>query len=434
MKNNTRSTSVLPAVIVMCFLFSMISFVTGLQDPFGVIVRAQFHASNFMSQLGNAANFIAYACMGLPAGILLRKYGYKVTTLLAIAIGFVGVSITFLSGVVGMFWVYLTGAFVSGFSMCMLNSVTNPMLNTIGGGGARGNQFIQIGNSCNSLNATIVPVLVGYLIGEVSQDTCIADANPALFIAMAIFAIAFVTICIVPIPEPELEAARLRMEAHDYHEEKLGESIRATLRFRHFVLGAIAVWLYVGLEVSIANVTNLYLTSSEIGIIPAVSGTIVGTYWLLMLVGRMLCAIFGAKIKPNHLLTIVASACALLLLVGIAVGNRYQISFPSIDHQTLRLSLHLVPAASVFFVLCGLCTSVMWGTIFNLSTQDLGSHTSMASGLFMMMVFGGGMLPLIQSRLADAFGFIPSYIVPMLAVLYILWYALWGSRPKTEGK
>ena len=182
------------AIAIMFFLFMMISFVTGLQNPFGVIVKQQFSATNLMSQLGNAANFIAYAFMGLPAGLILSKKGYKFTALSAVAVGLVGVTITFLSGKAGNFGVYLLGAFVSGFSMCMLNTVVNPMLNTLGGGGNKGNQLIQWGGSCNSLAATICPVFVGYLIGEVSQDTKIADANPALFIAMGIFALAFIII------------------------------------------------------------------------------------------------------------------------------------------------------------------------------------------------------------------------------------------------
>ena len=154
------------AIGIMFFLFAMISFVTGLQNPFGVIVKSQFGASNLLSQLGNAANFIAYAVMGLPAGLILAKKGYKFTALASVLVGFIGVGITFLSGIFESFAVYLLGAFISGFSMCMLNTVVNPLLNTLGGGGNKGNQLIQWGGSCNSLAATICPVLVGYLIGD----------------------------------------------------------------------------------------------------------------------------------------------------------------------------------------------------------------------------------------------------------------------------
>lgn len=413
-------------IVIMFFLFGMISFVTGMQDPFGVIVRAQFHATNFMSQLGNFANFIAYACMGLPAGMLLKRFGYRITALTAVAIGFIGVTITFLSGVLGSFAIYLTGAFISGFSMCMLNSVVNPMLNTLGGGGSRGNQLVQWGGSCNSLNATIIPILIGYLIGTISKDTQISDANPALFIAMGIFAFAFIVLFFARISEPELEAAKANME----QQEKLGESIRQTLKYRHFVLGAIAIFLYVGLEVTIANVTNLYLTAPEIGVIPAVSGTIVGMYWFFMLCGRLTGGLIGGKVSTRGMLTTVLTVCILLLVVGMILGDRFLLPFPALDKTTFTFTLHDIPAGAVAFVLTGFCTSVMWGCIFNLSVEGLGKYTSVASGLFMMMVFGGGVLPLIQSHLADSMGYIPSYIVPLVAAVYMLWYTLFGSRPK----
>lgn len=124
MESTKQKSYVLP-IIMMFALFFMIAFVTGLQNPMGIIVKNQFGASNFMSQLGNAANFIAYAFMGLPAGIMLQRFGYKKTALAAIMIGFVGVLISYISGIVESFGVYLVGAFISGFSMCMLNTVVN---------------------------------------------------------------------------------------------------------------------------------------------------------------------------------------------------------------------------------------------------------------------------------------------------------------------
>lgn len=405
----------------MFFLFGMISFVTGLQNPFAIIVKEQFGVTNLMSQLGNAANFIAYACMGLPAGILLKKYGYKVTSLLAVGIGLMGVCITFYSGVAVNFWIYLTGAFISGFSMCMLNAIVNPMLNTIGGGGDRGNQLVQFGSSVNSLCATIVPVLLGYLIGTISRDTQIADANPALYIAMTTFTIAFVVILFTRIPEPELQSATT-----DTNDESLLEGLKKTLQYRHFVLGAVALFLYVGVEVSIANITNLYLTSSKIAILPSVSGTIVGMYWFFMLCGRLLGGILGGRVSPKAMLTCVASVAILFLGLGMLLGNSANIGFPTFNN--FHFVLCDIPLGVMFFVLCGLCTSVMWGCIFNLSIEHLGKRTGMASGLFMIMVCGGGVLPLIQSLLADKIGFIVSYIVPLAAIAYILWFALIGCR------
>ncbi len=411
------------AIGIMFFLFGMISFVTGLQNPMGIIVKSQFGASNAMSQLGNAANFIAYAFMGLPAGFILKKYGYKKTALAAVAVGFVGVLISFLSGQVESFAVYLTGAFVSGFSMCMLNTVVNPMLNTLGGGGNKGNQLIQFGGSINSLCATIVPVLVGYLIGDAASAK-ISDANPALFIAMAIFALAFVIIFCSAIPEPELETAKTA----SVKEEGTMESIKGALAHKNLVFGVIAIFLYVGIEVGIPNIANLYMTSPEVGISAAVAGTVVGIYWLLMLCGRLLGGAIGAKVSSKTMMTVVSSVAILFLALGIFLPGT-MVKFPAITSD-LSFSLELVPLGVVFFVLCGLCTSVMWGAIFNLAVEGLGKYTSIASGLFMVMVCGGGILPLVQGAVADAAGYINSYWVLIAALLYLLWFALMGSKIK----
>ena len=420
----SKKNSNVLAIAIMFFLFAMISFVTGLQNPMGVIVKSQFGATNAMSQLGNLANFIAYAFMGLPAGFILKKYGYKVTSLAAVAVGFIGVGISFLSGVAESFAVYLTGAFVSGFSMCMLNTVVNPMLNTLGGGGNRGNQLIQFGGSLNSLAATICPVLVGYLIGEVTADTAISDANPALFIAMGVFALAFVIILFSEIPEPELEAANTSSQP----QESTMQSVSKALSHRNLVFGVIAIFLYVGIEVGIPNIANLYMTSPEVGISAGVAGTVVGMYWLLMLCGRLLGGVIGGKVSSKVMMTVVSSLAIIFIIIGMFLPEK-TVNFPAFNAD-LSFSMVEIPLGVVFFVLCGLCTSVMWGAIFNLAVEGLGKYTSIASGLFMVMVCGGGVLPVIQGAIADSVGFVDSYWVLVAALAYILIFSLFLSKPK----
>ena len=406
-------------IIMMIALFAMISFVTGLQNPMAIIVKNQFHASNAMSQLGNLANFIAYAFMGLPAGILLSKIGYKKTALLAIAVGFAGVGIQFLSGVGENFYVYLAGAFVSGFSMCMLNTVVNPMLNTLGGGGNKGNQLIQLGGSVNSLSATIVPVLVGYLIGNAAQAT-ISDANPALFIAMGIFALAFIVLGFVNIPEPHLvkEVSKVK----DTH---------SPLSFRHFILGAVAIFVYVGVEVGIPNTTNLFMTDAlakgGLGIDPVIAGTVVGTYWFLMLVGRLLGAFIGAKVSSKAMLSVAAFLGIIFVLGAMFMPLTTTVDMP-VFQSDISFGLAEVPIGVMFLILCGLCTSVMWGGIFNLAVEGLGKYTAKASGIFMMMVCGGGILPFLQSFVADQAGFLSSYWVIFAGLAYLVFYAFIGCK------
>ena len=407
------------AIAICFFLFAMISFVTGLQNPMGVIAKAQFGATNAMSQLGNLANFIAYAFMGLPAGFLLKGKGYKFTALAAVTVGFVGVGISYLSGVFGSFVIYLLGAFVSGFSMCMLNTVVNPMLNTLGGGGNKGNQLIQFAGSCNSLSATIVPVFAGFLIGEITEQTQVADVNLALFIAMAIFAVAFLIIFFSYIPEPELEAAKA---AADQKSEGTMDSIKGAVSHKNLVFGIIAIFLYVGIEVGIPNVANLYMTDvNGLNIAAGVAGTFVGAYWFLMLVGRLVGGVVGGKVSSRTMMTVVSTVAIVFLLCAMFLPKTVTLSL---------LGATGIPVSILFFVLCGLCTSVMWGAIFNLAVEGLGKYTSIASGLFMVMVCGGGILPFVQGAVADAVGYVQSYWVLIAALAYILWFALAGSKVK----
>ena len=419
-QNQQNKSYVLP-IAMMFALFFMISFVTGLQNPFGVIVKNQFMASNLESQLGNLANFIAYAFMGIPAGKMLQRIGYKKTALTAIVVGFTGVCVTFLSGIAGSFAVYLTGAFISGFSMCMLNVVVNPMLNTLGGGGKKGNQLLQFGGAINSIGATIVPVLVGYLIGTISAGTSIADANPALFLAMGIFALAFIVLFSMQIPEPHAAQANVTA-VKDTH---------SPMSFRHFILGAIAIFLYVGIEVGIPNIANLFMTGSSeangLGIDTTTAGSVVGTYWFLMFIGRLTGGSLGAKFSSKGMLTFVSALGILFVVLAILTPTTQVVNMP-VFKSDISFGLAEVPMSIMFFVLCGLCTSVMWGGIFNLATEGLGKYTAAASGIFMAMVCGGGVLPAVQGAVADVVGYIESYWVIVLALAYLLFYALVGSK------
>ncbi len=426
MTNSSKQNYALP-IVMMFALFFMISFVTGLQNPFGVIVKDQFQASNFMSQLGNAANFIAYAFMGIPAGILLSKVGYKKTALIAIAVGFCGVGISFFSGVAESFAVYLIGAFISGFSMCLLNSVVNPLLNTLGGGGNKGNQLLMWGGTINSTGATITPVLAGMLIGNAASGSAtIADVNPALWIAMGIFALAFIVLMTVNIPEPHIEAAKEKAEL------KVKDKYSA-LSFRHFKLGTLAIFVYMGLEIGVPNFVNLFLTASPeaggMGMATSVAGSICGMFWLCMLIGRAFGGVVAAKLSSRQMITAVSVLGVVLVSAAILCPTTITVNMPTfVSDPTFGFGTAEVPLGIMLLILTGFCTSVMWGGIFNLAVEGLGKYTSLASGIFMVMVFGGGILPLIQGAIADSYGYMIGFSLLVVLYCYTLYYALWGSK------
>lgn len=421
-----KKSNILP-IVVMYLLFFMIAFVTNLCNPMAVIVKNNFAMSNFAAQLGNAANFIAYAAMGIPAGMLLKKIGYRKTALVAILVGFVGVFLQYMSGwaTIQSFWVYLAGAFTAGFCMCMLNTVVNPMLNTLGGGGNKGNQLVQFGGVCNSLAAVLVTIIMGSLIADATKAQ-IADATPALMIALGVFAFAFIVLLLVKIPEPSLESEKVNVE---------NEKKYSAFSFRHFNLGILAIFLYMGVEVGVPTYVMQYLTTSPeaatpgLGINAGIVGMIVAVYWLLMLIGRLLGGMIGGKVSSRAQITGVSILCLVLVLLGMFLPADVMVKMPGIDWATLTVMTAQVPVGVFALILVGLCTSVMWGGIFNMAVEGLGKYTSIASGAFMTMVCGGGILIPLQGKLADVFGnFQMSYIVVLVCTAYILFYALVGSK------
>ena len=416
------------AIITMFFLFGMISFVTNLAAPMGIVLKNQFSVSNALGMLGNFGNFIAYAVMGIPSGILLQKVGYKKTALIAVAIGFIGVGVQFLSGHSSpemAFAVYLIGAFIAGFSMCLLNTVVNPMLNKLGGEGNKGNQLIQIGGSFNSVMATITPMFVGILIAGSIEKATISQIFPVMYTAMAVFALAFLVLLFVPIPEPNAATTT----------EPIGKLMSGALKFRHFILGAIAIFVYVGIEVGVPGTLNLFLTDpvekGGAGIASTISGFVVGTYWFLMLIGRLAGASLGAKVSSKAMLTFTSALGLLLVFLAIFSPTDSFVNLPVLQQSAtggLSFGLAEVPINAMYLVLVGLCTSIMWGGIFNLAVEGLGKYLAAASGLFMVLVCGGGILPVIQGVVADMAGFMASYWVIIAALAYLLFYGLIGCK------
>lgn len=504
------------AIIVMFFLFAMIAFVTNLAAPIGTIWGYQFQGNSFLGMLGNMMNFLAYLFMGIPAGKLLMKVGYKKTTLWALAVGAIGLAVQYASsrwggevhvaestvtvmedvngveypvtrtfGITLNFIIYLLGAFISGFSVCMLNTVVNPMLNLLGGGGNKGNQLIQTGGTLNSTAATLTPFLVGVLIGQLTPETQLSNVDSLLWIAIGIFIASFIVISFVKIPEPRQKSADVKKQ----------KNAHSPWNFRHTILGFIGIFIYVGIEIGIPGTLNFYLSDQKstgagiLGDASTIAGAVVAIYWLLMLVGRFASSIFSGKISTKTQLLAVSGAGTILVIMAIFSSKESKIGVPGfiydpiestkstlasagmsdndiqnfitspseeallpyttsavietqngpVNKVTLNKSTKQpyevvnalvnapgVPIAALFLVLCGLCTSVMWGGIFNLAVEGLGKYTEQASGIFMMFVVGGGIIPLVQQLIANSQGYMTSYWIMVACMGYVFLYALWG--------
>ena len=211
--------------------------------------------------------------------------------------------------------------------------------------------------------------------------------------------------------------------------------IKGALGFRHLVLGIIAIFIYVGVEVGIPGEMIFYLSDTN-GVLgsAAIAGTVAAIYWLLMLVGRLTSSFISGKVSTRAQVVTVCSVALALLLAAIFVPESQTFTLPGTEESPLDLAIikftgGKLPIKCLFLVLCGLCTSVMWGGIFNLATEGLGKFTAAASGLFMTMVVGGGVVPLVQDMLAGSIGYIQSYWLIVAGVAYMLFYALIGSKP-----
>ena len=425
------------AIIAMFFLFAMISFVTNLAAPIGTIWGYKFEGNSMLGMMGNMMNFAAYLFMGIPAGNLLVKIVYKKTALWAMAVGVAGLFVQWLSGVVGAdvtlgsisgtavplsFYIYLLGAFICGFCVCMLNTVVNPMLNLLGGGGNRGNQLIQTGGSLNSLSGTLTPLFVGALIGALSPASTMANVAPLLWIAIGVFVFAFIVITFVSIPEPNLAKGNKKVKYS-----------HSPWNFRHTVFGVIGIFFYVGIEIGIPGTLNFYLADQSangagiLGEASAVAGGVVAIYWLLMLVGRLVSSVISGKVSSRVQLIVVSTTAIVLIAIAILLPASYRVSMPAYSAAD-GFSMAEVPAKAMFLVLCGLCTSVMWGGIFNLAVEGLGKYTAQASGIFMMMVVGGGVMPLIQNAIANTAGYMVSYWLVIAMLAYLFFYGCVGCK------
>ncbi len=414
----------LVAIITMFFIFAMISFVTNMAAPFGNIWGFKYE---WAGMAGNLMNFLAYLFMGVPAGNMLIRYGYKKTTLIALAVGAIGLAIQLLSSVAGAdvviiggetptclnLFIYLLGALVCGFCVCMLNTVVNPMLNLLGGGGNKGNQLIQMGGTLNSLAGTLTPLLVGMLVGTLTKETTMSAVAPLVITGIAIFLLAFIIISFVKIIEPQGNLKKVKYE-------------HSPLAFRHCLLGVIAIFFYVGIEIGIPGELNAWISRENFEGAAAVAGSLAALYWLMMLIGRFLSSMISGKVSSRTQMITVSTVAIVLILIAIFLPESITFKSPAID--ALKIKSGEVPLKCLFLFLCGLCTSVMWGGIFNLATEGLGKYTAKASGIFMTMVVGGGIMPYIQDWIGRTAGYINSYWLVVAMLAYILYYSVIGSK------
>ena len=393
-------------IATMFMLFSMIQFLLNFAGSMGVVLQNQFHVSNALAQFGSAALFLSFLFLGIPGGMILRRFGYRVTAVVATVIACLAFAVQYVSGRAASFPVFIVGTFISGGAACLLNIVVNPMLNSLGGGGNRGNRLVLIGDSFNLVCGVLAPLITGLMVGGNIESAKVSDVAPVQIVGFLLFAVSTLVVWFSKMPEPQLEDSPVRFA-----------ELKTVFSFRHFAFGALAIFLYEIIESGIPNMANLYMSNmKEVG--PAVAGSVISCYWLAMTVGCAFGGVIGARVSPRVMMA-VCSLVGILLLAGI-------ITLPL---QFVSLGGVSIPKSMVLMVLCGFCTSIMWCSIFNLAVEGLGKHLELASGIFMTMVCGGMLLPL-QGLLADRVGILNSYGLTIALFAYLFFYAVVLSRPK----
>ena len=195
-------------------------------------------------------------------------------------------------------------------------------------------------------------------------------------------------------------------------------------------MGALAIFLYMSVEVGTPTYMISYLQTDAVGLSAGVAGLIASVYWLMMFVGRSVGGSIGSKVSSRAMVSTVAAVAIVLLLFGIFAPESWKVTVVGIDWGKLEVIYPQVPACVLAFILVGLCTSVMWGGIFNMAVEGLGKYTAAASGIFMTMVFGCAVMVGLQAWVADIVGYLYSYFIPVACAAYILFYALVGSKVK----
>lgn len=404
--------------LAMVFLFFIIGFLTTANTQFQVPLKQVFLSaggsmSNTLTTLITFSWFLAYPIFGAVGSRLVNSAGYKHTLLAGLAIMFVGLGLFWLSSWVTVQWpglrvalgsavvpvgffLFLGGSFVVGGSATVLQVVINPYLAACRVGATSDIQRMAIGGTANSVGTTLAPYFVSGIVfsGMAVQNVSVSRLQPPFLGLMAVAALLLVVLARYPLPDiPNTHAER---------GENLGRSVWS---FRHFTLGVVAIFFYVGCEVCVGSNINLYVID-DLGLSVDTAVLMATLYWGGLLVGRLASSLTN-KISPRAQLT-ATTVCAIALVSAAIAANNPRL-----------------------LVAVGLCHSIMWGTIFTLAIRGLGKYTSSATGVFMIGVVGGAVFPLLQGAIADASGLWRwSWLVVLAGEVVMLLYAQVGSRIK----
>ncbi|MDF2940256.1 MAG: glucose/galactose transporter [Gammaproteobacteria bacterium] len=413
------------AITVLTFAFFMWGFLTALNDILVPHLKALFHLDYAGAMLVQFCFFITYGIMSLPMAKLVGKIGYKAGVVWGFVIAGIGCLVFLPAASMQIYAAFLFGLFVLASGIVLLQVAANPYV-TLLGRPETASRRLTLAQAFNSLGTTLAPWFGAVLILSVAvksaadlnlmtaaqlqaydQTLAYAIQKPYLILAIVMLLIG-VLIAFIPLPKM-LHHERQNITISQLQSTRERSSM---WRYRHFILGCVAIFLYVGAEVAIGSFLVSYLMQPNIAnFSPEHAADYVAVYWGGALLGRFAGSYLLGKINPPKLL--IAHAILAIALVLTTMFTQGSVAMWSI-------------------LAVGLFNSVMFPTIFSLAIRGLGKYTPSASGMLCVAIVGGAFIPLLQGFLADRIGVQMAFILPAICYLFILYYG-WKGYDKSFG-
>jgi FHS family L-fucose permease-like MFS transporter len=407
--NNTGGSYTF-ALVSLTTLFFMWGFITSLNDILIPHLKGVFDLTYTQAMLVQFCFFSAYFLVSLPAGRITSSLGYQKSIVIGLVIAGLGCMMFYPAAAVQSYPLFLAALFVLASGITLLQVSANPYVSILGDAKTASSRLTMT-QAFNALGTTVAPFFGALLILGVATDAVVTASEqaekvqfPYLLLAGALFMMAAV---FAWLKLPAAEVVQTQSE-----EAQVDDDNESAWNYRHLVLGAIGIFVYVGAEVAIGSFLVNFLGEEDIAAMEELQAAkYIAYYWGGAMVGRFIGAAVMQRISAGYALSFNAVGAVVLLTITMLT-----------DGQVAMWSILLV----------GLCNSIMFPTIFSLAITGLGKHTSHGAGILCLSIVGGALIPLLQGVLADTIGIQPAFILPLLCYVYIAYYGLIGCKPVTR--
>jgi FHS family L-fucose permease-like MFS transporter len=413
--NDSPDTKSLPfALTALTSLFFMWGFITCLNDILIPHLKGAFNLSYSQAMLVQFCFFGAYFLVSLPAGAIVKKIGYQKCIVLGLFIAALGCLCFYPAAAMNSYPLFLMALFILASGITLLQVSANPYVSLLGDAKTASSRLTMT-QAFNALGTTVAPLFGALLILNEASESMSAQASaeavqmPYVFLAAMLLVLAAI---FAWLKLPSVSTANTTDSADSQNQATVDSG--SAWQYRHLVLGAVGIFVYVGAEVSIGSfLVNFFAHPDIAGLAESEAAKYITYYWGGAMVGRFIGAAVMQKVAAGKVLCFNAVLAIVLILITIFASGT---------------------VAMLAILLVGLCNSIMFPTIFSLAINGLGKHTSQGSGILCLAIVGGAIIPLLQGFLADSIGIQPAFFLPALCYLFIAYYGLYGCKPSTNDK